>query len=76
VLVHLRQNAHPFRNRVADTPEINGISAGAKPRSFFDQHGLMAALLEQVGQGRSGETAPLIVTLMLQSPAVSAALVS
>src|SRR5271165_254670 len=40
VLSHLRQNAHPFRNRVAHAPEIKSISAYAKLRGFFNQHDL------------------------------------
>src|ERR1017187_8524609 len=46
VLSHLRQNAHPFRNRVAHAPEINRIPVSAKLRSFFDQHDLMAVTLK------------------------------
>ena len=59
VPAHLRQNAHPFRNGVATPQKSTAYPPVRNSGSSLDQHRLMAATMEPIGQGWSGDTRPI-----------------
>ncbi len=53
--LQLRTESHPLSDPISSTPEVDDIAAGPQLRGLFNESGLMAATLQPVSQGRTGD---------------------